>query len=85
MRYRRLRIESGADARVVGQREHRAILTACCDRDAQQAAGLLARHLARTALGIIAEIRPEHDPVTLRTALQQVLLRSDLPDGLDLV
>jgi DNA-binding GntR family transcriptional regulator len=56
--------------------EHRAIFEAVKDRDAVEAAGLLARHLSRTALTLMAQLAPEHEPLTVRTALQFVSGRS---------
>jgi hypothetical protein len=53
--------------------EHDAILTAAGERDAQRAAALMARHLARTALAVIGAIAPEHEPRSVRTALRSVL------------
>lgn len=52
--------------------EHRAIFEAAARRDATQAAVLLARHLSRTALTLMAQLAPEHEPLTVRTALQFV-------------
>lgn len=51
--------------------EHSAIADACVARDAKLAATRLARHLARTALTLLAVIAPEHDPRQVRGALAQ--------------
>jgi DNA-binding GntR family transcriptional regulator len=53
----------------VGNDEHEAILQACEARDADGAGANLARHLARSALTVLARIAPEEDPVGIRTAL----------------
>lgn len=53
--------------------EHEAIRLACARADGELAARGLARHLARTALSLIAELAPEHDPVAIRTALRFVV------------
>ena len=52
--------------------EHRAIFEAASRRDAAGTAALLGRHLARTALTLMAQLAPEHEPLTVRTALQFV-------------
>lgn len=52
--------------------EHRAIFEAAARGAATEAAVLLARHLARTALTLMAQLAPEHEPITVRTALQFV-------------
>jgi len=52
--------------------EHRAIAGACRRGDDVAAAELLARHLARTALTVIASIAPDHDAMLVRTALRLV-------------
>jgi DNA-binding GntR family transcriptional regulator len=56
--------------------EHRAIFDAAKNRDAPETASLLARHLSRTALTLMAQLAPEHEPMTVRTALQFVSGRS---------
>jgi DNA-binding GntR family transcriptional regulator len=69
-RYRRSSL-FGSPARTwaIGNDEHEAIVAACEARDPQEAASLLARHLARSALTVLAKIAPEEDPVAVRTAL----------------
>jgi DNA-binding GntR family transcriptional regulator len=52
--------------------EHSAILEACRTRDDALAADLLARHLARTALTVIASSAPEHDALPVRMAVRLV-------------
>jgi DNA-binding GntR family transcriptional regulator len=52
--------------------EHRAILEACESGDGTLAADRLARHLARTALTVIAAVAPEHDALPLRIAVLAV-------------
>jgi len=52
--------------------EHRAIYEAASRRDAAETANLLARHLSRTALTLMAQLAPEHEPLTVRTALQLI-------------
>jgi DNA-binding GntR family transcriptional regulator len=52
------------------QEEHEAILRACRKKDASKAASLVARHSARAALTLMAQIAPEREPTLVRTALQ---------------
>jgi len=52
--------------------EHRAIYEAASRRDAAETSTLLARHLSRTALTLMAQLAPEHEPLTVRTALQLI-------------
>jgi DNA-binding GntR family transcriptional regulator len=52
--------------------EHRAIFEAAAERDATRTAVLLATHLSRTALTLMAQLAPEHEPLTVRTALNFV-------------
>src|SRR5947207_1855449 len=52
------------------QEEHEAILRACRKKDASKAAALVARHSARAALTLMAQIAPDREPTLVRTALQ---------------
>jgi DNA-binding GntR family transcriptional regulator len=72
-RYRRSGL-FGSSARTweIGNSEHEAIVAACAEREASQASVLLARHLARSALTVLAKIAPEADPIAIRTSLQIV-------------
>lgn len=73
-RYRRTSLHgSPARAWAIGNEEHEAIVAACTARRPGEAAVLLARHYARSALTAIAKIAPEQDPVTVRAALQLIL------------
>jgi DNA-binding GntR family transcriptional regulator len=54
------------------QPEHAAIADACVQGDAAVAAHLLARHLARSALSILATHAPEYEPRTVRAALRLI-------------
>jgi DNA-binding GntR family transcriptional regulator len=74
-RYRRMHF----GASVVSERstaDHRAILDACKQRDADLAGVRLAEHLAHTALDIFGEHAPEYDPAALRQVLGDVPRRS---------
>src|SRR5438876_3757407 len=50
--------------------EHEAILRACKRKEASKAASLVAKHSARAALTLMAQIAPEREPTLVRTALQ---------------
>jgi DNA-binding GntR family transcriptional regulator len=52
--------------------EHRALFESAARRDARGTAILLAKHLSRTALTLMAQLAPEHEPLTVRTALHFV-------------
>jgi DNA-binding GntR family transcriptional regulator len=52
--------------------EHTAIASACESGSAAAASVQLARHLARTALTLIAVFDPEHEPTAVREALRLV-------------
>lgn len=53
-----------------GETEHRALYEAMAAGDAPAAAELAARHLARTALEVLAALAPEHDTTNLRASLR---------------
>ncbi len=57
--------------RVASTREHRAIAEAARAGDAGGAARLLAQHLARTALVVLAVAAPAYEPARIRQALAQ--------------
>ena len=53
-----------------GEAEHRALFSAIEERNAARAAELAARHLARTALELLAALAPEFDTGRLRASMQ---------------
>jgi DNA-binding GntR family transcriptional regulator len=59
--------------RKMGDQEHEEILEACAAGKADEASVLLARHLARSALTLMANLAPDTDPQAVRRALQIVL------------
>jgi DNA-binding GntR family transcriptional regulator len=71
-RYRRIKLQTMPHAREVAEAEHVAILAACRERNIDAAVELLARHLARTALTVVAQVAPEYEPTAVRTALRLV-------------
>jgi DNA-binding GntR family transcriptional regulator len=68
-RYRRIHLEQPMSYSR-GSAEHRALLEAAEAGDAAGAARLLADHLARTALSVLAQMDPAHEPQLLRAAVR---------------
>jgi DNA-binding GntR family transcriptional regulator len=71
-RYRRAYAEEGRGL-PPGAAEHAVLAQLCRDLDARGAARLLAQHLSRAALTLIAQTAPTHEPVLLRAAVRQVV------------
>jgi DNA-binding GntR family transcriptional regulator len=72
-RYRRVYIARDPRAWSVGAAEHRAIYEAAERRDADGASEATVQHLARTALTVLANVAPEHDPSLVRGAMRASL------------
>lgn len=53
-----------------GEAEHRALMEQMCARNVARATELSARHLARTALELLAALAPEYDTSRLRSTLK---------------
>jgi DNA-binding GntR family transcriptional regulator len=72
-RYRRVYVadEHGGGWQL-GAGEHAELARLCRARDVDAATTLLARHLSRAALSLIAAMDPEHEPTLLRNAIRQV-------------
>jgi DNA-binding GntR family transcriptional regulator len=68
-RYRLILASREVQARSVSTLEHGRILQACWEGNREEAVQLYARHLARTALTVLAHMAPEYEPVAVRTAL----------------
>jgi DNA-binding GntR family transcriptional regulator len=79
-RYRHIYITSEPLAWSATGSEHEAIVAACERRDASAAGDLLARHLARTALTLVALMDPHHEPVPIRTVLS-LMVESATPEA----
>jgi len=56
-----------------GHDEHRRLVAACKERNPDEAGRLMARHLARSATGLISHADPAYDALALREALRIVL------------
>ena len=69
-RYRRAYIAGDPRAWSAGAAEHRAIYEAAQSGDANGAAEATVQHLARTALTVLANLAPAHDPSLVRGAMR---------------
>ena len=78
-RYRLILASREIHAQSVSAVEHGRIVQACRERNRVEAVQQLARHLARTALTVLAHMAPEYEPVAVRTALALVHTGSTLP------
>lgn len=76
-RYRRVYMSDQSGGWAQGAREHTELARLCRERDAEGAAHLLARHLSRAALTLVASMDPTHDPALLRAAVRQVAAAVD--------
>ncbi len=71
-RYRRAYAEGGRGL-PQGAGEHLVLAQLCRSGDAPGATRLLALHLSRAALSLLAQMAPTHEPVLLRAAIRQVV------------
>ncbi len=78
-RYRLILAYREIHAQSVSTVEHGRILQACWECNREEAVQLYARHLARTALTVLAHMAPEYEPVAVRTALALVHTGSASP------
>lgn len=81
-RYCRIKFQTIPNAREVAEAEHAAILAACREGNCDAAVERLARHLARSALTVIAHVDPEYEPTAVRTALRLVAGKATSPGPL---
>jgi DNA-binding GntR family transcriptional regulator len=77
--YRRLFARSDPVTWATSRAEHDAVFAACLHREADEAVRRNARHLARTALVLIAGLDPELEPRAVRQALKLVAPAPALP------
>lgn len=75
-RYRRAYAEQ-AQGLPHGAAEHAVLARLCRHGDAEGAARLLALHLSRAALTLIARMEPTHEPVLLRAAITRAVGTAD--------
>ncbi len=76
-RYRKVYVGRDGSGWTVGAREHAELARLCRERDAPAAATLLARHLSRAGLALIASMDPAHEPALLRAAIRQALAAAE--------
>lgn len=76
-RYRKIYVSWGGSGWTLGAREHAELVRLCRERDAVAASTLLARHLSRAGLALIASMDPTHDPALLRAAIRQALAAAE--------
>jgi DNA-binding GntR family transcriptional regulator len=72
-RYRHAYMTGEPRAWSQGRADHREIFEACVERDAVTASRRLARHLSRTAMSVLIQKAPEHDPALVRAAVREVV------------
>jgi DNA-binding GntR family transcriptional regulator len=72
-RYRRVYVAQGISGWTMGATEHADLARACRAADVDGATALLAQHLARAGLTLVAIMNPSHQPVLLQSALRQVV------------
>ena len=70
-RYRRVYVSAESGAWLEGAREHKELADTSRARDTTAATTLLAWHLSRAALTLIAGMDPAYDPALLRAAVRQ--------------
>lgn len=71
-RYVRIYGRLDPNARSVSMNDHEQIVQAYIERNEEKAMQLLACHLTRTALTVLAQLAPEYEPVAVRKALHLV-------------
>lgn len=76
-RYRKIYMSRDGSGWIIGAREHAEFARLCRARDAAAASTLLARHLSRAGLALIASMNPAHDPALLRAAIRQALAAAE--------
>jgi DNA-binding GntR family transcriptional regulator len=76
-RYRRAYLADESGGWSQGAREHAQLLEHCRSADVPAAGRLLAQHLSRAAVTLLASIDPGHEPALLRAAVRQVTAAAD--------
>ncbi|MFJ4466741.1 GntR family transcriptional regulator [Streptomyces sp. NPDC089424] len=71
-RHVRLARLGGPGVRGRADEDHQALLSALRARNEAEATRVVARHLARTALSVLAFVAPEHEPTAVRAAFRMV-------------
>jgi DNA-binding GntR family transcriptional regulator len=76
-RYRRVYLADESGGWTLGAAEHAELARTCRAADPGAASRLLARHLSRAGLSLVATMDPTHEPVLLRAAVRQVFTTAD--------
>jgi len=76
-RYRRVYLADESGGWTLGAGEHAELARLCRAADPRAAAQLLARHLSRAGLTLVATMDPAHEPALLRAAVRQVFGAAD--------
>lgn len=76
-RYRKIYVSRDGSGWTLGAHEHAELARLCRQRDVAAASTLLARHLSRAGLALIASMDPAHDPALLRAAIRQALAAAE--------
>ncbi|MDT7612707.1 MAG: hypothetical protein QOF00_154 [Pseudonocardiales bacterium] len=76
-RYRKIYVSRDGSGWTLGAREHAELARLCRERDTAAATTLLARHLSRAGLALIASMDPAHEPPLLRAAIRQALASAE--------
>jgi len=74
-RYRRVYVADRSGRWILGSREHLLLAQECANRNADAAVNILAEHLGRAGLTLMAMIDPRHEPMLVRAAMEQVTTR----------
>lgn len=82
-RYRRLLFDRRGGSKADVEWEHREVVRAGQSGDYGRAAKVIARHLAHTALVVMAVMAPEVEPAAVRSALRMVVGSDVSPAGVD--
>ncbi|WP_088290158.1 GntR family transcriptional regulator [Kineosporia sp. A_224] len=76
-RYRRVYLADETGGWSQGAREHAQLLEHCRNADVPAAGRLLAQHLSRAAVTLLASMDPGYEPALLRAAVRQVVAAAD--------
>ena len=79
--FRLLRLRDEPHRQPAISHDHDTIMAACLSRHSTAAVHAVARHLSRVALALVALMVPEHDPLTVRTALRLILGECGIKSG----
>ena len=76
-RYRKIYVSREGSGWTLGAREHAELARLCRERNTAATSMLLARHLSRAGLALIASMDPAHEPALRRAAIRQALAAAE--------